>query len=471
MSELSRSAGRLTELEVSCLPEVAALATELTTLFNGLGIPQQQYAARITMDKSTISRFLNGRRVATQDFIDRLLRELERHRQAPMTPETRSQLRSLRLAALKKTDPASFQLEHLRDELDRSHRVIKQLKRQQEALELLLDEREAEADEARREMHQLRIDWVSDRKQSELATTELTTKNEHLQNGQERLRREIEELREQLVEVTQLKHGAEEKCARLEERLLEVERELAAHLEELGEQSFALTPEEAAQEIKRSYSDQRYHDAARTLSLAAAHYSAPDIVKLWSLTVGMKRRLDAETLIRDAIRFRSAEFSANIVEMMLSQESLSSFYDARQSLGINLASSKSSADLDYLYERWKGGGPRYGVLRVAVVSWSETAHVQLVARLLRKLKVERDTIILVRMLHVIGLRPVEDVVAVADFLMVEGMESECRTLIERWYAAIPEVERSAMRKRWGRIATGVQNGSKLTAIFAEGRKH
>ncbi|WP_405912694.1 hypothetical protein OG760_16090 [Streptomyces sp. NBC_00963] len=457
MTEVSRSAARRTEVEVSCIPEVAALATELTTLFNALDIPQQQYAARISMDKSTVSRFLNGRRVATQDFIDRLLAELERHRRTTITGETRDQLRSMRLSALKMTDPASFQLEFLRDELDRSHRVIKRLNRQQQALELLLDEREAKADEARREMQQLRSDWVSERRNSEAVKAGLSKRNEHLGGEQERLREEIEELKQQLSELMQLKYGAEEKCVRLEERLFEVERELASHLEEIGDQAFLFTPEEVAHEILQSYGEQRFHDAARTLSLAAAHFSSADVVQLWRLIVEMRRYLDAETLIRDAIRFKSAELSADIVEGLLGQNAWPMGQSPNRMLGTSLAFSKSSTELGYLYDRWKGGGPPFGVLRFTFTLWCEVADIKLIFARLCQLKDDNDTVIMVRMLHALGKRSAADVVNLTDLLIDREMNAECETLFRGWYAGISVENRSAFMSEWAREAHRAKN--------------
>ncbi|QJT03018.1 hypothetical protein G9272_24290 [Streptomyces asoensis] len=101
MGEGRRSAGRRSEIEVSTLPEVAALATELTLIFKSLDISQQQYAIRTNYDKSYVSRFLGGRRVATQEFIDRLLHEIGSHRQTSVTEETRARSSQLRNSALR----------------------------------------------------------------------------------------------------------------------------------------------------------------------------------------------------------------------------------------------------------------------------------------------------------------------------------------------------------------------------------
>ncbi|MFJ2098190.1 hypothetical protein ACIOHR_13450 [Streptomyces anulatus] len=464
MTEVSRSAARRTEVEVSRIPEVAALATELTTLFNALDIPQQQYAVRISMDKSTVSRFLNGRRVATQDFVDRLLVEVERHRKTAVTGETRDRLRSMRLAALRMTDPGSFQLEFLRDELDRSHRTIKRLNRQQQALELLLDDREAKADEARREMQELRSDWMSEQRYSQEAKAELSKRNAQMGSEQERLRAEIKELKEQLSELTHLKHEAEQRCVQLEERLFEVERQLATHLEEIDDQSFSFTPKEVADEILQSYGEQRFYDAARTLSLAAAHFSAVDVVELWQLIIEMRRYFDADLLVRDAIRFKSAELSADIVEDLLTQKIWPPGQFHARELGTNLAYSKSSAELGYLYDRWKGGGPVFGVLRFAFTLWSESADIKLAFPRLCQLKDDGDTVIMVRMLHKLGQRGVTDIVDLADLLIDRDMNTECHTLFYRWFVGLAIEDRAASLEKWEKAARQTKNADILKLL-------
>ncbi|MFF4428082.1 helix-turn-helix domain-containing protein [Streptomyces sp. NPDC001513] len=58
------------------MPEVAELGNMLTDLFNALGVSQRAYAVRVHLDPSAVSRFLRGQRVATEDFVDRLIREV-----------------------------------------------------------------------------------------------------------------------------------------------------------------------------------------------------------------------------------------------------------------------------------------------------------------------------------------------------------------------------------------------------------
>ena len=94
----------------------------LRDLFNTLGISQRQYAKRISVHPSVVSRAFGGQRMPTKHFIEQLISEVESERGGSVTPEARDAIRVKWLMALKETDPAEFQLESLRGELARSRR-------------------------------------------------------------------------------------------------------------------------------------------------------------------------------------------------------------------------------------------------------------------------------------------------------------------------------------------------------------
>ncbi|WP_159046561.1 hypothetical protein [Streptomyces sp. XY413] len=71
MTEIARGRGRTGDVELGAVPEVAALGNTLTDLFNGLGVTQAAYAARIHVDKSAVSRYL------AWQARDQLLRQIE----------------------------------------------------------------------------------------------------------------------------------------------------------------------------------------------------------------------------------------------------------------------------------------------------------------------------------------------------------------------------------------------------------
>jgi hypothetical protein len=228
------------ELERGEVPEVATLGNALTALFNTLEVSQNAYAVRISMDKSIISRYLRGRRVATQDFIDRLVREVEARRGASVQPEVRSRLTQLRLDALKVIDPATYELEALRAEMVQSERRVQMLVRHQEALHDLLEKRESEVHAVQGELEAVRQDWTADLLRAERAAVELHAGAERHSAERERLVEEIARLKAELSEIASLKAEAERRCADLESRVRAMEEELAAGLGTSGESQLPL---------------------------------------------------------------------------------------------------------------------------------------------------------------------------------------------------------------------------------------
>ncbi len=453
MSDISRSQGRRSEIEVSQLPEVAALATALTTLFNGLGVPQQRYAARIAMDKSTVSRYLNGRRVANQDFVNRLFSELERHRGAPLTEETRSRVHRLRLAALRVSDPQAFEVENLRDEVDRSHRTIKNLRRQQEALELLLDQKEDVAREAERQLELLRGDWVADRVQSEARFLSLSGENHRQKEESEGLRAEIENLKQQLADVSDLRRDAEERCSELQRQLAAAEEKLAERIENQADNEFPYSPAEVAEQVFAAHAQERFNDAARLLSLAAAHFNGDDTVALWrSIASSRRGYIDAIRLLDDAVRFGSVETVTSIAEAVCDANS-DQWPSTARNVATSIATSRTAAELLKLYHQWCSGGPLYGVMRIALPIWCEDATPNAVFEVLSAVHQKGDSTIKIRMLHAYGARStfvVVSLVALYSDSMTDRRD-EVELLIRRWWEKFPLSERHLRTQEWNRV--------------------
>lgn len=167
MGELARGQGRASDVERGEVPEVAAVGIVLTKLFNTLGVTQSAYAHRVHRDKSSVSRYLSGSRLATQEFIDRLIQEVEAHAGAPLQSEVKAAVRQQRLAALAVINPSEYQLEVLREELERARRDWRRAQRQVEGLQLLLERTEREAEDRASEVSQLQLDWSAERRAAE----------------------------------------------------------------------------------------------------------------------------------------------------------------------------------------------------------------------------------------------------------------------------------------------------------------
>ncbi|MEU6682679.1 helix-turn-helix domain-containing protein [Streptomyces sp. NPDC046832] len=294
---------------MSTLPEVAALATELTVIFNNLGVTQQQYAVRTNYDKSYVSRFLNGRRVATQEFIDRLLFEVEKQRQSPVTSETRERLKQLRANALRVYDPETYKLEILRHEVDKSQREVKRLLLHQEALEGLLERRQAEADGLRMELLQLQSDWIADRVQSEAKVLSLQGESNKFTDERNALLQQIERLQRELRITIEQRDNAERQCAVLEERILSTEIAIAQRREGEGIDDVSGPIEDVQVRLMEADESEVY----RELSEVALTRSHEEVA---NLCVWLRNNLLSEyatQLASDYCRQRSVDLIARLV--------------------------------------------------------------------------------------------------------------------------------------------------------------
>ncbi|MEO3839790.1 hypothetical protein [Streptomyces sp. B22F1] len=446
MTDNPRPVSRRSELEISQLPEVAALAASLTTLFKGLGIPQQQYAVRVSIDKGTVSRYLNGRRVATQDFVERLFTELERHLHTSVTEETRQRINNLRMDALRVTDPTAYELEKLRQEVGKSHRDIVRLGRQVEALELLLDRREAEVRETDRQLTELRNDWIADQNASEAKIVKFSDEGEKLKREQKNLRDEILSLRRQLAELAHLKQKAEVRCGQLERELLDAEVALAETLQALGESTFSLAPDEVLAEVRQADKEQRYHDVARVLTLSAVYFTPSEIQTLWDLLLVQRRQeIFARRLLDDAVRFRSVEFLADLMERF-NEERNPQVHIWGEAISGAIAISKTPSDLQVLYGRCHREVDLYRILRRSLTEIAKDIEASGLVSILEFLHREDDTVIAVRMLHAFALeaaaRSEDEVFGAISLCFKLGMRENARILSRRWLSLMDDVERS-----------------------------
>ncbi|MFF1412332.1 hypothetical protein ACFVX6_21610 [Streptomyces sp. NPDC058289] len=224
---MARSAASSAATERGEVPEVATLGNTLTGLFKTLGVSQEAYAVRVALDAATVSRFLRGRRVATEDFIGRLIREAEHKLGAPLKEEAKAEVHRQRLAALQATNPSGYELECLRHEMMRSQRTIARLTRQEEALHDLLAKREAEVLSVRGELDSLNRDWSADLTAATRREVELRTALDEYTTVRDTLLAEIARLRADLADTSALRADAETRCRDLEDRVLAMEEELA----------------------------------------------------------------------------------------------------------------------------------------------------------------------------------------------------------------------------------------------------
>ncbi|MBT2443833.1 hypothetical protein J7E93_27795 [Streptomyces sp. ISL-36] len=285
MTEVARAQGKSSQIERGEVPEVAALGNVLRSLFNRLGISQNQYAHRVHLDKSAVSRYLGGQRLAPQEFLDRLIAEVEDHLGAPLQLEAKEAIRNQRLEALRVCNPAEFELENLRGELARSRRETDRAHRNIEALHALLEKKESEVRHAADDLTRLRLDWGS---------------------SQQGLLREIEQLKKDLQDAERLRADAERHSEDLREHVLRLEEELSRTRPATATGELPL--EAFKGQLTRMWEDESFPEAARDLTEAAWSRPLDEVVELlhW-LKEHSPGSGTPEALISDVGRLRPVE--------------------------------------------------------------------------------------------------------------------------------------------------------------------
>ncbi|MFI0975501.1 hypothetical protein ACH4SP_00570 [Streptomyces sp. NPDC021093] len=344
---MARSAASSSAAERGEVPEVAALGNTLTGLFKTLGVSQEAYAVRVTLDASTVSRFLRGRRVATEDFISRLVREAEHKLGAPLKQEAKAEVHRQRLAALRATDPAGYELECLRQEMLRSQRTIVRLTRQEEALHDLLAKRESEVLTVRAELDSLHRDWSADLTAATHREVELRTALDDHTTARDTLLAEITKLRADLADTSALRADAETRCRDLEDRVLAMEEELAELRRDGGGPIRVLL--ERLEEF-RSSGDVR--TLGRELADVAWARPAEEIVVVLQWLGDAHERSRGESLLRDVAQARSLSVVMEIGDAMVQESFWTSF---RSHLVRCAARFRSVPELAVLDRHWHGG--------------------------------------------------------------------------------------------------------------------
>ncbi|MFF5923518.1 hypothetical protein ACFY8C_35155 [Streptomyces flavochromogenes] len=288
MTEVARTQGSSSEIERGGVAEVAALGNVLTGLFKRLGITQTQYAHRVHLDKSAVSRYLSGRRLAPQEFVDRLVGEVEDHLGAPLQPEAKEALRNQRLEALRVCNPDEFQLESLRGELARSRRDTRRAERNIEALQTLLESKEDEVRRLADDLTQLRLDWGAER--ADPAPTY-------------DLLREVARLRQDLQDAERLRVRAEQHGEELRDRVLRLEEELSRRSPSTG----AVPLEVFKTQLAELWEAENFPEASRDLTEAAWSRPLDEVTELLHWLKETAGLTPAVTFVADVARLRPLE--------------------------------------------------------------------------------------------------------------------------------------------------------------------
>ncbi|GAA2815778.1 PAS domain S-box protein [Kitasatospora aburaviensis] len=212
-------------------PEVASFIAFLNQLFDALAVSLTRYAARVSRDKGSLSRYLNGRRIAPKDFVDELLRQVADLTGSPVTDHVRIHAHQLRLEALRVRNASQHELEQLRESLGAAERELHLANVRERALLRAVEAAEEQTRQAEKRYRQLESDWATAHYTSGSSELDLYAQPDgadELRDEIRGLKAELEALRIELSRAQALKHDAEEQCLRLEARLLAAEAALKA---------------------------------------------------------------------------------------------------------------------------------------------------------------------------------------------------------------------------------------------------
>ncbi|MFE9257209.1 hypothetical protein [Streptomyces sp. NPDC006879] len=351
MADPTRPPAGSSTVERGEVPEVAALGNTLTRLFNTLGISQRGYAARVQLHHSIVSRYLGGQRVASRDFVERLIQEAQEQLGAPLKEAAKTRVREQRLAAVRATDPAEYEVELARQEVAHARRAIARLEREQAALHEHMDRLEAELAAVTAERKQLGHDWARDRAASRHRELELLAATAEHRHIRETLEGELTRARADLADVNALKTDAQARCRTLEDRVLGLEEELAA-LRAAREQEAAperpLSVLELLDRLSSHLVAGRPREVTRALEAAAWERPADELFRILGWLV-VEARHRADWLVGLVCEYRSVDTVAALGEQL---PALGREVELDRELLSEAVRARTPQDLAHLYARW-----------------------------------------------------------------------------------------------------------------------
>jgi DNA-directed RNA polymerase specialized sigma24 family protein len=182
--------------------EVADWVTGLRVIWSATGVSMNQFASLHPIDKGTLSRYLNGRRVPRDRwFLDKLL-AIQADSGQPVTQDVREHLVELQLRALEVAHPHEYRVRRISDELELAVTGKLEAERHARALEGQLAERNRQALRLAEDKGRLQAAWDAERVD--------------MQADHERLAREIDETTGQLNLARERTIQAELRCQILE---------------------------------------------------------------------------------------------------------------------------------------------------------------------------------------------------------------------------------------------------------------
>ncbi|MGW3646742.1 chromosomal replication initiator protein DnaA [Streptomyces sp. NPDC000878] len=205
--------------------ESRAFAEALRSLFVGLGVSVRRYAARRNRDAGSISRFLNGTRIPTWEFVHDLLSDVAEQQGSAATPETTELLRRLHRTALDKSGSAHHRVQVLEDQLADADRQSVRSAALVRALENALVDAQHRAADLERQIGQLRVHEERELAETDRALQVYEDQLAGLRRERQSLIDQVDALGEQLKDAHGRRIQAEQRCEELERQLVAAEEE------------------------------------------------------------------------------------------------------------------------------------------------------------------------------------------------------------------------------------------------------
>ncbi|MFI0366906.1 hypothetical protein ACH35V_03450 [Actinomadura sp. 1N219] len=186
-------------------PEIAVWTRELRTIWTAAGMTINRFAARYPVDKGTLSRYLNGKRVARDLWFLNTLLAIQAEQGKEVSQEVRDHLTELHLGALKVAHPQQYQVRVVSDALELAQVGQREAERYAHALEEQLADRIRQIEELSDQHSQLRAAWDVDRAAMEAE--------------KDRLEQEVADLEHRLRQAHERIAQTEHRCRHLEDML------------------------------------------------------------------------------------------------------------------------------------------------------------------------------------------------------------------------------------------------------------
>ncbi|MFD7644456.1 NaeI family type II restriction endonuclease [Kitasatospora sp. NPDC059795] len=195
------------------------LALALRQLAQRLGISLTRYAARVTWDRSSLSRFFSGNAVPPADFVDRLIADGDRALGVELAPAVCSLVRGLHRAALQVASPKGARLQGLRDELADAERQNGLLQQETRLLRDMVIAAKQQIEDRDAKIRAVETSATADRITHRAELAQRSESFETLREERDQLRAVLQKLRGELADTESRAAEAERRCVELENRL------------------------------------------------------------------------------------------------------------------------------------------------------------------------------------------------------------------------------------------------------------